>query len=297
VVTGTLADIAAKVVEVGLTPPAVTVVGDVVSLQESLGWSTRGPLTGKTVLVTRAREQASSLSALLRSYGAAPIEFPAIGIEPAEDYLALDAALAALSSYDWACFTSVNAVAAVDRRLATIGREWQDFARLRIAAVGPATAQALAAHGLRIQFQPERYVTEALAAGLPEAGGSRVLLARADIADARLVVGLEARGARVDQFVAYRTVVGDDADGMLRKQLEGGAIDVVTFASSSTVRNLCQALGADAPALLGRCVVACIGPVTAGTAREYGIEPAIVAEEHTIPGLVEALFAYLAGRP
>jgi uroporphyrinogen-III synthase len=226
-----------------------------------------------------------------------PVEFPAIRIEPAEEYAALDAALASLSAYDWACFTSVNAVAAVDRRLAEIGCNWQDFAPVRIAAVGPATTQALVAHGLRVQFQPERYVTEALASGLPEVQGRRVLLARADIADARLVTGLEARGARVDQFVAYRTVVGDDADGMLCKQLEEGAIDVVTFASSSTVRNLCQALGADAPALLERCVVACIGPVTAGTAREYGIEPAIVAEEHTIPGLVAALLAYLAARP
>jgi uroporphyrinogen III methyltransferase/synthase len=117
VVKGTLADIALRVAEVGLSAPAVTVVGAVVALQESLGWSLRGPLTGRTVLVTRAREQASSLSSLLRSYGATPIEFPAIRIEPADDYTPLDAALVSLPAYGWACFTSVNAVAAVDRRL------------------------------------------------------------------------------------------------------------------------------------------------------------------------------------
>lgn len=293
VVTGTLADIAERVAEVGLTAPAVTVVGRVVALTQTLGWSGGQPLAGTRVLVTRAREQASALSALLRSFGAEVTEFPAIRIAPAEDYRDLDRALAEASAYTWACFTSVNAVEAVDRRLAAIGRDWGAFAHTRVAAIGPATARALRAHGTTVAYVPERFLAEEIAAGLPDAESARILLARADIADARLVEGLRARGARVDPFVAYRTLVADADAGPLREQLARGEIDVVTFASSSTVRNLCRALGEDAPALPRRALVACIGPVTAGTAREEGLEPAIVAGEHTIPGLVRAIREHL----
>ncbi|MGH2411001.1 MAG: uroporphyrinogen-III synthase, partial [Chloroflexota bacterium] len=128
----------------------------------------------------------------------------------------------------------------------------------------------------------------------PGAEGARILLARADIADRRLVEGLERRGARVEQYVAYRTVPGDEDAPALRRALAAGAVDIVTFTSSSTVRNLCQALGDDVPSLLSGLVVACIGPVTAETARECGLAPAIVAEEHTIDGLVAAIRGHLA---
>jgi uroporphyrinogen III methyltransferase/synthase len=141
---------------------------------------------------------------------------------------------------------------------------------------------------------PAHFLAEEIAAGLPDAAGARVLLARADIADGRLIEGLRARGAIVDQFMAYRTLVADEDAGPLRAALAKGEIDVVTFASSSTVRNLCRALGGDAPALLRRALVACIGPVTAGAAREEGLQPAIVAEEHTISGLVRAIREHLA---
>jgi uroporphyrinogen III methyltransferase/synthase len=294
VVTGTLADIAERVEEVSLTAPAVTVVGRVVSLSQMLGWSGGHPLAGKRVLVTRAREQASALSALVRSYGASVVEFPAIRIAPAGDYADLDRALAGASAFTWIGFTSVNAVDAVDRRLQAIGRDWRALDKTRIAAIGPATARALEAHACHVAYVPQRFLAEEIAAGLPDAAGARILLARADIADTRLVDGLLARGARVDQFVAYRTVVGDEAAGPLRARLANGEIDVVTFASSSTVRNLCRALGEGATALLRRTLVACIGPITADTAREEGLEPAIVAEEHTIPGLVRAIWEHLS---
>lgn len=293
VVIGTLADIADRVEEVALTAPAVTVVGRVVELAGTLGWSVEGGLAGKVVLVTRAREQASGLSALLRSFGADVLEFPAIRIAPAADYQDLDAALADLATYRWACFTSVNAVAAVDERLRAIGGEWSGFAGTRVAAIGPATALALQELAVRVEYVPRRFLAAEIAAGLPDAEGARILLARADIADSRLVEGLQARGAQVDQLVAYRTLLGDEDAADLRERLVAGTIDVVTFASSSTVRNLCQSLGPDARALLGGTLVACIGPVTAGTARELGIEPAVVAEEHTIPGLVAAIREHL----
>jgi uroporphyrinogen III methyltransferase/synthase len=293
-VVGTLEDIAERVAEVGLTAPAVTVVGRVVTLAGTLGWAGCAPLAGRRVLVTRAREQASALSALLRSFGASVVEYPAIRIEPAEDYRDLDRALADVASYRWACFTSVNAVDAVDQRLQAICRDWQAFEATRLAAIGPATARALQAQGCRVQYVPERFLAEEIVAGLPDADGARILLARADIADTRLVEGLQARGAQVDQFVAYRTLVTAEDAGALRARLLDGEIDVVTFASSSTVRNLCRALGDDAATLLSRTLVACIGPVTASTAREEGLDPAVVADEHTIPGLVRAIREYLS---
>jgi uroporphyrinogen III methyltransferase/synthase len=294
VVHGTLADIAARVQAVELKPPAVTVVGRVAALGAQLGWSGTYPLAGKRVLVTRAREQAGALSALLHSFGAEAVEYPAITIAPLDDYTALDAALAMASAYDWACFTSVNAVDAVGRRLAAIESSWKAFAAVRLAAIGPATAQALTDVGCTVAYTPQRFLAEEISAGLPNADGARILLARADIADARLVEGLRARGAVVDQYPAYRTLVGQEDPAAVREQLARGLIDVVTFASSSTVRNLCQALGDQAAALLAHCLVACIGPVTAGTAQELGLEPAIVATEHTIPGLVRAVWEYLA---
>jgi uroporphyrinogen III methyltransferase/synthase len=295
-VGGTLADIVEQVALVGLTAPSVTVVGRVADPAHRFAWH-RGPLTGKSVLVTRAREQASALSALLRSFGAKVVEFPAIRIAPAENNDALDAALMDAQRFDWACFTSANAVAAIGDRLAAIGKDWSTFRGLRVAAIGPATARALSSLGVAVSYMPTQYLADAVAAGLPDAAGARILLARADIADQRLVAGLEARGARVEQFTAYKTLRSDEDAPALRARLTAGEIDVVTFTSSSTVRNLCQALGEGHATLLSRCLITCIGPVTAGTAREFGLSPTVVADEHTINGLARALREYLEHTP
>jgi len=292
-VLGTLATIAEDADLAGLTAPAVTVVGRVAALAPTLAWF-RGALSGKSILVTRARDQAGALSAQLRSFGARVIEFPSIRIEPADDYTALDAALLDLARFDWICFTSVNTVAALDARLRAIGGSWAALGQVRVAAIGPATARALRAHGVETAYMPAKFLADEIAAGLPEAEGARILLARADIADHRLVAGLERRGSRVEHYVAYRTVPSDADAPALRRELVEGAVDIVTFTSASTVRNLCQALGDDAGALLADSVLACIGPVTAGTARECGLTPTVVAEEHTIPGLVKAIREYLA---
>jgi uroporphyrinogen III methyltransferase / synthase len=254
------------------------------------------PLQGKRVLVTRARAQAEPLSAVLRAAGAVPVEFPAIRIEPAADYTALDDALRAVQRYDWAIFTSVNAIAHVERRLESLGLSWQALQQTAVAAIGPKTAHELRTRGVAVSYMPAEYVSTAIATGLPLAAGQRVLLARADIADKRLVEGLRARGARVDEFVAYRTTLPRGGAGDLRARLAAHALDAVTFASSSTVRNLCAALGDDAAALLAPIVVACIGPVTAETARACGLEPRVVARAYTIEGLVAALEAFFAAR-
>ncbi|HZO90590.1 MAG TPA: uroporphyrinogen-III C-methyltransferase [Chthonomonadaceae bacterium] len=302
VVTGTLASIVNEAQQANLTPPAVCVVGEVVRLRETLRWfddPTARPLFGKRVLVTRAREQASALSDLLRSKGAEPVEFPVIKIKRLEENAALDAALARLQEYDWAVFTSANSVPIVAERLEALGRDARAFGRTRIAAIGPATAEALRRQlALRADFVPTEAVAEAVIAQWPEAEiqGKRVLLPRAAEAREILPEKLRAQGAEVDVLLVYETVLDASAAESLRAQLQHGELDVLTFTSSSTVRNFAQAITegdrTQLPALVGNALIAAIGPITAETARELGLTPHIVAEEHTIPGLVAALEAH-----
>ncbi len=305
VVTGTLGSIVDEVKRAGLTPPAVCVVGEVVRLRESLRWfddvRTR-PLFGRRVLVTRAREQASALSDLLIARGAEPVEFPVIKIEPVTDTAQLDAALAGLGGYDWVVFTSANAVPVVAARLEALGRDGRAFAGTKIAAIGPATAESLRRLlGLRADFVPREAVAEGLLADWPDAemAGKRVLVPRALEAREILPDRLRDRGAIVDVIPVYETVLDDSEAESLRVQIRKGEIDAITFTSSSTVRNFARAMSdsasEEAVRLPAACIVAAIGPVTAETARELGLELAIVAAEHTIPGLVAALERHLQG--
>lgn len=289
--TGTLGDIASKVREKGLRPPAVIVVGDVVRLRDSLRWWDSRPLFGKRVLVTRSREQAGALSSLLREIGAEPVEVPVLEVVPPESFDPMDEAIRRLGSYQWVVFTSVNGVKAFMERLEALGLDARAFAGVRLAAIGPATAEELARYRLRADLVPAKYVAEEVAASLVESGvrGKRILLPRADLARNLLPRELEKAGALVDCVVAYRTVVASaDLEG-LRQRLSAGEIDIVTFTSSSTVRNLLEGLGVGGAALLARTMVACIGPVTAETARDMGLRVDVVAEEHTVPGLVKAI--------
>ena len=252
------------------------------------------PLAGRRVLVTRAREQARSLSVALRAAGAEPVEAPLIRIDPAGDYAALDEALRHLPRYDWAIFTSANTIVHVGRRLEALGLSWTNFTGIAVAAVGPKSAAELRARGVEVAYVPTEAVGGALAAGLPLLPGQRVLFASADIAEPHVAAALRDRGAVVDQVVAYRTTPVRDGTGELRARLTSGAIDAVTFASPSSVHSLCAVLGDGPAATLARTVLACIGPVTATTARAYGLTPRIVAGEHTIEGLVAALSAFFA---
>ena len=294
--TGTLADIAARAAEAGFEAPAVIVVGEVVRLRERLAWFDRRPLFGKRVLVTRARAQASALSERLTALGAVPIELPAIRILPPEDGGPLDAAVGRLASYDWTIFTSVNGVASVFDRLATQGWDARAFAGGRVCAIGPATAEALAARGLRADRLPAEAVAEGILASFADEdlAGRCFLLIQGDLARDDLGAGLAARGAAVDAVVAYRTVPETEADPATLRLVRAGAIDIVTLTSSSTARNLVAALGGDLSGL-ERSLIAAIGPITAETARELGLRVGVVAAEHTIPGLVAALVA-VAGR-
>jgi uroporphyrinogen III methyltransferase/synthase len=293
-VVGTLSDIVGKANEAGLSPPVVVVVGEVVELRDKLRWFDSRPLFGKRVLVTRTRTQAGTLSELLSRRGAQPIEVPTIEIRPLEEFAELDGALRRLHGYDWVVFTSVNAVQSVFGRLETLGLDARAFRAARVAAIGPATAASLREHGIIADFVPDSFVSEAVVEGLKGHGmdGCRVLLPRADLAREALASGLSSLGAAVHEVAAYRTVTPEDAGARLREILTEG-IDVATFTSSSTVRNLAQLLDGDL-GLLSGVTIACIGPITAAGARELGLNVDIVASEYTVEGLVDALEAHFA---
>jgi len=295
VVTGTLADIVRRVKEAGLEPPAVTVVGEVVRLRETLRWfdSPRAkPLFGKRVLVTRTRQQASALSRLLSQEGAEPIELPALELVPRDDPRRLGRALGALARgrYQWVVFTSANGVDIFFQRLKEAGRDARAFVGARICAIGPGTAAALAARGLQADLVPQEFVAESVAEALArqKVARSRILLPRAEGARRELVRGLRALGARADELPLYVAAPPGAPEPEALRRLRAGEVDVVTFASSSAVHNLVKLLGSDTAPLKGP-LIACIGPVTARTAREAGLAVGVEAKEHTIPGLVAAL--------
>ena len=287
--TGTLGDIADRAAEAGIGAPAVTVVGDVARLRETIRWFDNAPLFGKRVLVTRTRAQASALRDMLARRGAQPIELPTIRIEPPDDYAELDAALADIAAYDWAVFTSANGVDAVFGRLEALGLDARALHGVKVGAIGPATAAALRGRGIAADFVPRSFVAESVVEGMRayDLTGRRALLPRADIARAALSEGLAALGMRVDDVTAYRTGTPPDSAGRARAVLDEG-IDIATFTSSSTVRNLCALLDGNIEALQD-VTIACIGPITAQAAVDLGLKIDIMASEYTIAGLVRAI--------
>lgn len=264
------------------------------------------PLAGRRIAVTRERGQSTQLIDGLRALGAEPIACPAIAIAAPADWRPADRALAGLASYDWLIVTSANAARALLGRLAALGRdparEPSGWRRIKLAAVGPATAAALAQAGLAPDFIPSASLAETLAAELGDVAGRRILFPCGDLARDTLPGGLRARGAAVDAVTVYRTVP-DPALGELLPLLRSAPPDAITFTSSSTVRFLFDGLqrAGVAPdavrALLAPVAVACIGPVTAATAREHGLPVAVEAGDHTSAGLLAALAAYFRGTP
>jgi uroporphyrinogen-III synthase len=252
------------------------------------------PLHGRRIVITRAREQAASLVARLRDLGAEPVLCPAIAFAPPDDPAPLDNAIARLADYDWLIVTSANGARALFDRMADLHADPASLQRLSIAAIGPATAAALAEQGLAATFMPTAYVAEAILDEIGDVTGSRVLLPRADIARETLAAGLRAKGAQVDEITAYRTVPGDGAAALL-PMLHAGSVDAITFTSSSTVRYLLDGLEiaglprARARALISCIAVVCIGPITAATARNEGLPVSAEAPEYTTEGVVAAL--------
>ncbi len=276
---GTLAEIAQTVKQSTDRRAAILIVGRVAGLREHLRWFDARPLFGKRVLVTRPREQAAELVALLESHGAEAIEAPMIRIVPPDDYGPLDSACAAIDDFDWIVFASANAVDVFIKRLLATPLDLRALKDVKLCAVGPATAERLAQAGLKVDLIPAEYHAEALVEALTETGtvrGLRVLLPRADIGREVVAEELRKRGADVTEVIAYRTVIVDperEGEADIYRMLLDRRIDVVTFTSASAVRNLVRALGAEPAAdLLRTTVVASIGPVTAEAAAQYNIQ-------------------------
>lgn len=279
----------------------VLVVGAHARRMKELSWFESRPLFGRRVLVTRAREQASSAAALLRERGADAVLLPTIEIHAPSDPSPMIDAAAGIDRYGWVVFTSANGVERLWAELRRQGRDARAFGRAKIAAIGPGTAAALERHGLAPDVVAKDHKGEGLAGELVEALAKdgdpkpRILLARAEVARDVVPDALRASGCEVDVVAVYKTRSPPRAllEG-LSALLEGGEIDVVTFTSSSTVEHLCDALEARAAELLAKTCVASIGPITSETARRRGLRVDVTAEEHTIPGLVAAIEKHFA---
>ena len=281
----------------GFTNPSVIIVGKVVTLRDRLNWFEQKPLLGRSVVVTRAREQASGLAAQLADLGAEVIQFPTIDIKPLEDYSSVDAAVRNLGAYDWLIFTSANGVKCFWERLEAQGLDARALYGLQVAAIGPATAQAVRTHGIAPDFVPEAYIAESVAEGLIGLGmdGKKVLLPRAREAREVLPEELRKAGAQVDVLPVYETVPAAAHRDEVLQRLEAGTLDAVTFGSSSTVDNFFAQIPADTirnQPEEKRVKFASIGPVTTKTLAKYGFACDIQPEDFTISALVKALTAH-----
>jgi uroporphyrinogen III methyltransferase/synthase len=293
-----LGDLPGAVQAAGLTSPAIIVIGSVVTLRSQLAWFEQRPLFGKRVLVTRPRRQAADLVHRLEELGAIAHGLPAVEIVPLRDWSAVDQALARLGEYHWLVFTSANGVEAFVGRVRETGRDLRALGRLRLAAIGPATAEALRRYYLEPDLVPAEYRSESLAAALKEqVAGQRVLLARAD--RGREVLREElARVANVDQVAVYSQVDALPGDSEPLNCLRRGEIDYVTVTSSNIARALVRSLDEHCRAriLAGEVKLVSISPVTSAAIRELGLPVAGEAMEYTAEGVAEAIVGLSRGR-
>jgi uroporphyrinogen III methyltransferase/synthase len=294
-VTGSLTDIVRLAEAAGLGPPAILVVGSVVELREQLSWFERRPLFGKQIVVTRTREQASDLVLRLENLGADCLEFPTIRLAPPSSWEGLDQAIHSLVSFDWILFTSPNGVGAFFNRLMALGLDLRDLKGPKIGAIGPATAGALKEWKLRADLVPEKFQAEYILEALAPLGmaGKKILVPRAEQAREVLPEGLRGMGARVVVAAAYQTLPDDSEKIPLLEKLRAGTVHCLTFTSSSTVLNFLGLFDRqEILPHLTNVTIACIGPITAQTARDNGLKVDIIPESFTIPALVEAIRQY-----
>jgi uroporphyrinogen III methyltransferase/synthase len=291
---GTLQDIAQRAVASGFEAPAVAVFGEVVSLHDSLNWFEKRPLSGKRIVVTRTRKQASVLSNKLRAFGAQVIELPTIRIEPPTDLREFAELVQNAHIYDWIVFTSANGVEAFFEIFFKLYDDAREIGGARIAAIGPATAQRVKDFHFHVDLQPDEFIAEAVAKEFQKHGSLenvRILVVRAEKARDVLPKELSAAGAIVDEAFAYRTVAETRDTTGARRQLAAEGADLITFTSSSTVENF-LALGLPWPKGMQ---LASIGPITSKTARDHGLKVDVEACRHDIDGLVEAIRRFFAG--
>jgi len=287
--TGTLENIAKKIIETGFTAPAVAVFGEVVTLRDKLGWFEKRPLRGKRIVVTRTRSQAGVLSSELRELGADVYELPTIRIEPPLDLRSFAELVQDVHTYDWLIFTSPNGVDAFFEMFYKLYSDAREIGGVRIAAIGPATAKRVKSFHLAVDLQPPEFVAEAIISEFQEKFGGvenqRILLARSEQARDLLPKELSRMGAIVDEAIAYRTVpeTEDVSGGIARFKAEGA--DLITFTSSSTAENF-MALKLPIPPGMQ---TASIGPITSQAMKELKLSVDIEAKQYDIPGLVEAI--------
>src|SRR5947207_908355 len=286
--TGTVGDIAERAIAGGFEAPAVAVFGNVVALRENLNWYENRSLSGKRIVVTRTRKQASALSNKLRALGAQVVELPTIRIEPPTDLREFAELVQDAHIYDWIVFTSANGVEAFFEIFFKLYDDAREIGGARIAAIGPATAQRVKDFHFHVDLQPEEFVAEAIVKEFRKQGGIenlRILLVRAEKARDVLPKELSALGAILDEGLAYRTAPETRDTTGARRQLANEGADLITFTSSSTVENFLE-LGLPWPKGMQ---VASIGPITSKTARDHGLKIDIEARRHDIDGLVETI--------
>jgi uroporphyrinogen III methyltransferase/synthase len=295
---GTLGDV--ELAAVGMTGTLTVTVGKAAAQREKLAWWESRALYGWKVLVPRTKEQAGAMSDRLRSYGAVPVEVPTIAVEPPRTPTQMERAIKGLVTgrYEWIVFTSTNAVKAVREKFEEFGLDARAFAGVKIACVGDATADAVRSFGIQPELVPSgEQSSEGLLADFPPYDDvldpiDRVLLPRADIATETLAAGLRERGWEIDDVTAYRTVRAAPPAAEIRDAIKSGGFQAVCFTSSSTVRNLVGIAGKPH----ARTVVACIGPQTAATAREFGLRVDVQPENATVPALVDALAEFAVAK-
>lgn len=287
----TVGKAAEDVIKHNLKPPAVFIVGNVVNLRSTIQWFDNKPLFGKNILITRAREQASRLTEKLEEFGANCIEAPAIKIAPPDDdFTSLDSAIAKIREYDWIIFTSTNGVERFFARLNERNLDVRALSRAKIAAIGTSTAAKLKNYGIIADKVPTMFKAEGILDVLKEdiTPGTKVLIPRAQKAREALPQGLRRMGATVDVAETYCTKMADTNKAQIKNLLQNGRIDMVTFTSSSTVENLLKLIDNEA-ALLNNVEKAAIGPITAQTCKQKGLDVDIEADIYTIDGLVDKI--------
>lgn len=296
---GSLGTIVELAKEAQFKHPVIIIVGDVVKLRDKLKWFENKPLFGKRVVVTRSRSQASVFAEAIENLGGEPWEFPTISVTDPDDYTPLDKAIGEIEQFQWIIFTSVNGVEAFFRRLAYCKRDVRDLKGIKLCAIGPKTREELEKRGLNCDYVPEEYRAEAILEGLKpfELEGKHILLPRADIARKVLPETLTELGAQVTEVDAYKTVLGEGDADIMRELFIKKKIHIVTFTSSSTVKNFVKLLNTpDYLELLSGVTVACIGPITADTARGLGLHVDVEAKQYTIPGLLQAIVEYIGSK-
>ncbi len=294
----TLSELPADAQKHGFKNPCLIVVGKVASLHDKLNWFEQKPLLGRSVVVTRAREQASAIASRLSALGAEVIQFPTIGFHALDDEAPVDAVVTGFSRYDWVVFTSVNGVRFFMERLYALGKDSRIFAGCKVAAIGPATADAVRNIGIVPDFVPESYIAESVAQGLVAQGisGKNILIPRAREARDVLPEKLREAGADVCILPVYETVPDTGNKDTILERLEAGILSAVTFGSSSTVDNFFAQIPVETVRAHPETALAAIGPVTAATLKKYGFTPTVQPEKYTIPALVEALTAYFSAK-